>query len=137
MHVRCITNAVDDLPCAAVRERLHSCMRLDGSIGELLVGQVYPVYAIGLWNDGGLRVYLHTISESDFPYPYPIEMFEITDSTFPAGWCVNFSRNESGAGICRISFPEWASDPQFFERLVDGDHSAIEIYRQYRNTVEV
>jgi len=37
--------------------------------------------------------------------------------------------------IKRISFPEWAKDDQFFERLIDGDKMAIAIYRKQRSMV--
>lgn len=130
MRVRCITNVVDKLPDAAVRDRLNLSIHREGPDEDLVVGQVYHVVAIARWRDNGLRVYLHTINESHHPYPYPLEMFEVVDPSLPTGWCVNFEQQQDGLIIQRISFPEWASDDQFFERLVDGDETAITIYQR-------
>lgn len=136
MFVRCVTNIVDKLPDPAVKARLHQSIHREGPDEDLTVGQVYPVLAIARWQDGGVRIYLHTVASNDHPYPYPIEMFEVVDSSLPTGWCVHFGRCQDGMTVERIGFPEWAKDDQFFEKLVDGDDATIAIYRQQRHAVD-
>ena len=132
MRVKCIANDVDKLNAVEVRKRLAESIHLDGADRSLVVGNTYTVFAVAQWSDGGIRVYLHTIEESDHPRPYPLEMFDMVDPALPANWCVSFEQQPFGVAIKRISFPEWANDDHFYERLVDGDEAAIAIYRRIR-----
>lgn len=136
MLVRCITNIVDKLPAPAVKARLRQSIHREGPDEDLTIGQTYPVLAIARWQDGGIRVYLHTVADNDHPYPYPVEMFEVVDASLPAGWSLHFGQCPDGMTIERIGFPEWAKDDQFFEKLVDGDDATIAIYRQQRHAVD-
>ena len=129
MLVKCITNDVDQLSAAMIKSRLKESIHRDGADNDLIVGNTYIVSAMDSWGDGGIRVYLHTVPESDHPYPYPIEMFEVIDSAVGSNWCVAFEQQSLGTCIKRISFPEWANDDSFYERLVEGDESAIAIYK--------
>lgn len=133
MQVRCKTNNVNKLSNLAVRDRLRESIRLEEADTDLIVGKTYPVLAIDKWQDEGIRIYLHTVEESDHPYPYPVEMFEVIDQSIPEGWCIRFEYQQSGLTIKRISFPEWANGGDFYERLVDGDAAAIATYRQQRS----
>lgn len=133
MLVQCITNDIDKLSSESVRKRLAESTHLDGGDADLVISNTYPVYAIENWSDGGLRVYLHTVIESDHPYPYPLEMFSVIDSLFPAHWCVSFEQRPSGMVVKQISFPEWVNDDHFYEKLVDGDEEAIAIYKLRRD----
>lgn len=129
MRVRCVANDVGKLSDSMIKRRLAESIHREGSDEDLVIGSTHAVLAIDRWCDGGIRVYLHTVEENDYPYPYPIEMFEVIDSTVPADWCVTFEQQPLGMGIKRISFPEWANDDTFYERLVDGDEAAIAIYK--------
>lgn len=129
MRVRCIANDVDKLPNSMVKKRLAESINREGADENLVVDSIYIVLAVDRWGDGGIRVYLHTVEESDYPYPYPIEMFEVIDSSVPKGWCMVFGQQPLMMGIKRLSFPEWANDDSFYERLVDGDEAAIAIYK--------
>ena len=131
MRVKCVTNDIRALDNKVVEDRLRRSIHLDGPMGELQVGRTYNVVALQE-SDGGVWVMLDTVEDGDYPYPYPLEMFEVTDCALPAGWCVNFARRSNGAFIQRVSFCEWATDGQFYERLVDGDEKAVGIYRRER-----
>lgn len=129
MRVKCFVNDISKLNDATLKRRLAESIHREGADEDLVIGSNYVVLGIDRWSDGGLRVYLHTVEESDYPYPYPIEMFEVVDSTVPTGWCVTFEQQPLGVGIKRIGFPEWVNDDSFYERLVDGDEAAIAIYK--------
>lgn len=135
MRVQCIANDVDKLSDVAVRKRLAESIHLDGGDSDLVVGNTYAVFAIAQWRDGGIRVYLHTVEESEYPYPYPLEMFSVIDPALPTNWCVSFEQRSFGVAIKRISFPEWANDDHFYEMLLDGDEEAIAIYKHQRGKV--
>ncbi|NLG02111.1 MAG: hypothetical protein GX565_18450 [Lentisphaerae bacterium] len=133
MLVRCITNIVDKLPASAVKARLRQSIHREGPDEDLIVGQTYPVLAIARWQDGGIRVYLHTVADNDHPYPYPVEMFEVVDASLPPEWTLGFGQYPDGTTIERIGFPEWVKDDRFYEKLVDGDDATIAVYRHQRN----
>lgn len=138
MRVRCVANDIEKLNNSIVRKRLVESIHREGADEDLTVNAVYAVLAMEQWSDGGIRVYLHTVGESNYPYPYPVEMFEVVDATVTTSWCVTFFEQQSlGMSIKRISFPEWAHDDFFYERLVDGDEAVIAIYKQHRERVEI
>ncbi|MFA5632890.1 MAG: hypothetical protein WC997_15400 [Porticoccaceae bacterium] len=111
------------------RERASRSINLDGADEDLIVGNTYFVFSLERWSDSGLRVYLHTVEGSSFPYPYPIEMFDVVDPTFPSAWGVGLEEVESGLIIKRISFEQWAKDDFFYEKLIDDEPLETRIYK--------
>jgi hypothetical protein len=135
MRVKCKFNAVNDIPDTGVRERLSKSIHRDNPDDDLVVGNIYAVVALARWNDGGFWVYLHTVKESDFPYPYPLEMFDVADPAIPNNWHISFVSQPGGVEVEMMTFAEWIADSQFYEKLVDGDERAIALYnKQSRNT---
>jgi hypothetical protein len=130
MRVVCINNTVAAISETEVRERLRRSINLDGPITDLAIGREYAVQAIEERDDGGLWFYLHTVSVSDYPDPYPAEMFELRDNTVPAGWTVRLQAQRGNVRCKRITFAAWASDDYFYERLVDGDADTVSVYRR-------
>ncbi len=137
MRVKCIANDVNKLTSAEVRKRLTRSIHLEGADQDLVIGHIYFVVAIAQWDDGGVRIYLHTIEENNYPYPYPLEMFDVIEPSLPTNWCLSFEQQPLGLVITRISFPEWANDEHFYERLVDGDKAAIAIYKNHKESMSV
>lgn len=136
MRVKCVLRDARDLNNKLVEHRLRRSIHLDGPIGDLGLGKIYNV--VGLQeSDGGIWVMLDTVEKSDYPYPYPIEMFEIIDCSLPGDWCINFVQRSDGAFIKRIGFREWATDETFYERLIDGDQGAIDVYRRERTKLSL
>lgn len=132
MRVQCRFNQVSDIPEIEIRNRLAESIHRDGPDDDLIERKIYTVFALSRWNDGGLRVYLHTIEESDHPYPYPLEMFEIVDSTIPANWRVSFEQRPGGIEIKLMSFLDWVEDVRFYEKLVESDEHALAAYKFQR-----
>jgi hypothetical protein len=132
MLARCIADSIDQLELQPVKDRLQNDFHLDGPIAELSIGEVYHVVALEA-RGGGIWLFLDMLEGGEYTYTYPIELFEIDDPAIPAGWCVGFESQGSGLMIKRISFPTWANDDSFYEKLVDGDTSAIESYEEARS----
>ena len=130
MRVKCVKNRLAEIVELEVRERLRHSIHLDGTIDGLVIGREYPVQAVELWEDGGLWFYLHTVAVSDYPYPYPAEMFEIPDNKIPSEWSICFQAQRGSIVWKRIAFSAWANNEHFYERLVDGDAEAVSAYRQ-------
>ncbi|MFZ2643177.1 MAG: hypothetical protein WA117_19450 [Verrucomicrobiia bacterium] len=130
MRIVCIKNTLAAIAESEVRERLRRSIHMDGPITDLEIGREYAVQAVEE-RDGGLWFYLHTVSVNDYPYPYPAEMFELRDNTVPAGWVVSMEVQRGSVGLKRITFPAWATDDVFYERLVDGDVETVSAYRRW------
>lgn len=130
----CIINDLNQLNVGETKRRIRHSISIDGEIQELILGRYYTVWAIDCMEDGGLWVYIHSVSSHHFPTPYPAEFFEL-DASLPQGWSLAFATKEEGVAIRRISFPEWAHDDRFYERLVDADGSAVETYERWRSKV--
>lgn len=127
---RCIINRVLDLPGDRVINRISKTISVRERIALLEIGKSYAVFAIDVWDDGGVRIYIDC--GSDFPHPFPIEFFELTSNDIPIGWAVKFAETEYGRSVQTISFREWLADPNFFEKLIDDDPVAQELYRYWR-----
>lgn len=79
-----------------------------------------------------MDIYIHNIEENWWPTPYPAEFFDFVETSLPNGWALSFATAGNDVVIRCISFPEWAHDEHFYERLVDGDQRTIEIYEHRR-----
>ena len=135
MKAICRINNLRKLPNDTVRARLSESIHVDGEIPGLEIGSAYSVLALSLRCDSGLWLYLDTFPGHHFPSPYPAELFDLTDSSIPAGWVVTLESTGHGTVIRRISFPEWARDENFYERLVAGDVETTGIYRKRRSEI--
>ena len=134
MRALCIHNSLATIAEAQVRERLRRSIHIDGPITDLVVGREYAIQAIEE-RDDGLSLYLHTVPMNDYPYPYPVEMFQLRENSVPAGWGV-YLRTHQGRVVCkRISFSLWATDDRFYERLVEGDAETTSIYRGHMDSI--
>ena len=128
MRVRCINNVVGNIDDSDVRDRIRRSIHLEGPITDLLIVGEYEVQALEK-RDGGLWFYLHSVPANDYPYPYPAELFEVSDSALPAKWNICIQKQGGNVVWRRIAFLAWASDDLFYERLVDGDKETISIYK--------
>ena len=131
MRVKCTCNDLAEINDVEVRVRLGNSIHIEGPIRDLKVGKEYLVQAVEK-RDDGLWFYLHSFKDSHHPYPYPAEMFEMQEQLVPQGWCLGIKKVEGSMVVKWMSFPEWAMDDQFFEKLVDGDAKAMSIYRTKR-----
>ena len=129
---RCVRNSLRSIESEDVRTRLKRAIRLDGPVNDLVIDREYKVQALEQ-RDGGLWVFVHSVPSSEFPYPYPSEFFEIIIGMIPNGWMVQFGNDNGGTFLKRLSFPEWATDDTFYEKLVDDDVRAVDVYKREAN----
>jgi hypothetical protein len=99
------------------------------------VGRVYPVYAMTLF----LGIAWYYVLDDDghaWPTWIPATVFEVIDGSLPASWKVGYFRFGAEEQYPILSFPEWADDHAFYERLVDGDPEATRIFAERRAEAE-
>lgn len=130
MKVKCVAVSLEEIVDVDARERLVASINQEGADSYLQVGAVYSVVSLVRWRDQGFRVYLHVVEESDYPYPYPLEMFEVVDPALPSGWVASFRPSKGRTDLHQIGPASWCEE--FYERLVDGEELAILSYQEMR-----
>lgn len=131
MIIKCIANDISFLASNNARERVRWWTDSHGRYNDLEIGNHYQVQAVEYFKDG-LFYYLHTIETGEHPYPYASEFFVIEDSLFPREWVVSFQTDNGQNKLKRITFPKWAKDDHFFEKLVDGESEYVSEYLRNR-----
>lgn len=91
-------------------------MLSDGQL-NLKVNKEYCVYGVVFRND--LPWYYLCQDESDYsPTAYPAELFLVSDNRLSTHWVLSVE-------FSSLLIKNWSNDPSFYERLVEGDPSAI------------
>ena len=130
MKVLCTINNIFDLRDSVTVERLKKYIRLSDGQLNLEKDKEYCVYGV-LFRDNSPWFYLCLDDDDESPTPYPTELFDITDGRFSSYWRLSTEAYPDGV-MSSMVFDEWANDSSFYERLVEGDSSAIEVFANYR-----
>lgn len=133
MRVRCVANSGADLPDVCI----------DASLGisrekefPLTIGSSYAVYAITTFK-GSVWYYVFDDNELAYPVWRLAPLFEVGDPSLPDTWVYGYIRKDpKEVGFPLISFPEWALDHSFYERLVDGDEQAVTTFAMRKVEIE-
>jgi hypothetical protein len=99
------------------------------------VGREYTVYGLEFRNNAPWY-YLCSEEWDTYPVPYAREFFEIIDLRLSVYWRLSVSYSDWRESHTAITFEEWANDRMFYERLVDGDRDAEEIFDKYRKLMD-
>jgi hypothetical protein len=131
MQVECITNKTS---------LLNGWPQSATPVEELLkIGEVYIVYGIYLGDSIAYEVLLDELD--NHTTEFPSHLFKIVDnrlsSFFVIGESERFSRSGEIIKSSFISFPEWANDKSYFEKLVEGESDATDIFNAYRRKMEI
>ncbi|GAB3910619.1 hypothetical protein GCM10027612_86820 [Microbispora bryophytorum subsp. camponoti] len=135
MKVRVASNNGGALPASMLDERWGLTPR---ARYPLTIGKEYVVYAISVAKD---VFWYYVLDDDERPYPiwYPGPLFEISDDAIPSRWVIGYIPARSGTsrvGTSLISFREWAGDPLFYERLMDGDPVAAAVFQRERMLID-
>ena len=131
MKVICRSNTVSKSDHATKNDRTGEILDSVYEYEELDIGHEYDVFALERWDDNTFRAYVQSIPDCGFPSPYPLELFDISDPEIFSCWCVVFEDQPKGRDIRIISFREWALGDRFYERLVDAQMTATEVYNRW------
>ncbi len=121
MRVRCTASTGDRLPASCIDPALGLAR---STAFPLTVGQLYTVFAVTTFK---CLTWYYVLDDNHLPYPVwkIAELFEVDDPAIPDSWVVGYLRpNASEVGFPVLSFPEWALDHGYYERLVDGEAHA-------------
>ncbi|WGD37432.1 hypothetical protein [Lysinibacter sp. HNR] len=131
--LRCIAVDMSQLPESFVDE-------LGESMGEtrfhLTLNKEYM--AMGITNQRGeWWYYIEDDFGSSYPIWHPRAIFVEVDDLIPENWVSCDHVGYNGEKYTTVSFPEWARDPYFYERLVGGDEVTVAIYEAEREKLLV
>lgn len=125
MKVRCKANKGAALPLSCLDEAIGIIASSDFPI---TVDRDYTVYAITVYK-GSTWYYVLDDDGHQYPVWHLAPLFEVVDPTLPASWEYGYVQpNSEETGFPLISFPEWAGDHYFYERLVDGDPETVDVF---------
>ena len=76
---------------------------------------------------------VHSVNTS---YTLSSDFFDVVDDTLSSQWKLSsLSKGEYEAATLLV-FDEWAQDPSFYEKLVDGDSEAVGKFAKYRSVID-
>lgn len=135
MKVVCRINNLNNISNPYTLDRLKKYIsKPDGDV-DLDVGREYKVYGVVFW-DNRPWLYLCTEDYDEYPKPFSLEFFDVVDDTLSPHWKLSsFSQGEYKAATSLV-FGEWAKDPNFYEKLIDGDSEAIATFAKYRHIID-
>ncbi|MEZ0579131.1 hypothetical protein [Nocardioides sp. MH1] len=132
MIVRCIANTGASLPAANIDTRRGYDRATEF---PLTIGDSYAVFAFTIFLGTGWY-YVIDDDRLDWPTWMPASLFDVVDGSIPAGWKLGYVRLSADDQRPIVSFPEWADDPAFYERLVDQDPVAVQVFDRRRREIE-
>ena len=104
----------------------------------LIPGNSYVAYGFTVWQD---HIWFYVCDE-DYPsvwYPimHPAALFHDVDPRLSKYWVFgHHPEAPNGRHLFIVSFPEWAGDQGFYERLVDRSETALRIFQEYKGLMD-
>lgn len=133
MRVRCTANTGGALPLPCLNDAIGISASSNFSV---TVGRDYAVYAITVFK-GNTWYYVLNDDGHQYPVWQLAQLFDVVDPTIPESWEYGFVQPDNAEpGFPLISFPEWAQDHYFYERLVDGDQATADIFARRRREID-
>ncbi|MFV0477644.1 MAG: hypothetical protein ACK5ME_07415 [Parahaliea sp.] len=131
MKVICKANNLNSLSNKRLLKRLKKYISMpDGEI-DLDLGREYTVYGVVFW-DNSPWYYLCSEDYDEYPKPFAAEFFNISDERLSSYWKLSVVDQGEGKILSSFVFDEWAKDPSFYERLIEGDSEAVGLFGKYR-----
>jgi hypothetical protein len=131
--VRCLTRDGSALPTYAQDARSGITAETEFPITP---GREYVVFAVTVFLG---MAWFYVLDDDGHPWPMwiPAPLTEVTDGAIPPNWRIGYVQFSRDKQHFVLSFPEWASDYAFYERLVDGDETARRVFSVRRAEIEM
>lgn len=134
MIVVCKINNLKNVSDVHVLKRLKKYISMpDGEI-DLDLGREYIVYGV-IFRNNCPWYYLCGADDDEYPKPYSSQLFEIIDDRLSSHWKLSSYFLGENKVTTSLAFADWARDLSFYERLVDGESEAVQIFAQYRKMI--
>jgi hypothetical protein len=132
MIVLCKTNSADVLPTYSYDSKQGVTAETEFAVTP---GRNYFVFGVTVLL--GIAWY-YVLDDDDHAWPtwVPAPLFDVADGTIPASWKVGYFRFSRDHQYPLLSFPEWAADHGFYERLVESEPEAVRVFSIRRAEIE-
>lgn len=135
MKVICRTNNLNNISDSYTLERLKKYISKPDGDMDLDVGKEYKVYGVVFW-DNCPWFYICPEDYDEYPKPFSSEFFDVVDSTLSPHWKLSSISQGVYEAATSLVFDEWAKDPSFYEKLIEGDFEAVDTFAKYRNIID-
>lgn len=139
MLVKCISNDLREVkPSSELRQELKSWFGTDTHSLDLKVGAVYVVYAVEVFR-GWARYFVadEVFSSTLYLMGYFSSFFKVVDSRVSQCWVIQCRELDTARSKVIFSFEEWAMDPMFYERLLDGADREQRTFRRRKEFMDL
>lgn len=136
MKVRCKTNKIDNSFTQDTATRLERYISISDSELDIEIGKEYTVYGIEFW-DNCPWIYICADSYDEYPKPFALDFFEITEQKLSSYWVLNSKDTYNKKVKTQLVFCEWADDDSFYEKLIDEDEACVITFEKYRKAMDV
>ncbi|WP_460352853.1 MULTISPECIES: hypothetical protein [unclassified Pseudomonas] len=136
MKVRCKTNKIDNSFTQDTATRLERYISISDSELDIEIGKEYTVYGIEFW-DNCPWIYICADSYDEYPKPFALDFFEITDQKLSSYWVLNSKDTYNKKVKTQLVFCEWADDDSFYEKLIDEDDACVITFEKYRKAMDI
>ena len=104
---------------------------------ELILNETYIVYGMILVGEI-MWYYLAKNADRILFGKYPSPLFEVLDGRLSKYWVFSFICGEDAkTSRSIIAFPKWSNDPDFEMRFKKGDSTAVELFKIYKNLIDL
>lgn len=131
MIARCTKTRLADLS-KADREYCERYIHLDEV--DLEVGRQYVIFGV-FFREARPWFLICGAEDDQYPIPQFSGMFELVDGRVPSAWSLTLRRGNLGS-VAILPEP-WAADPDFLEKLVDGEPKAVAEFSEIRKVISV
>jgi hypothetical protein len=128
MIAKCVRRSIDSIPDIALRDHVRQYVHL--SEVNLNIGESYRVFGVS-FRDGIPWFLVCEEPDDNYPKPHCYAFFEIGDAKLDPNWGLSLS--QTNVGKYALLPIEWASDPSFLEKLVDGNVQAVQRFRELKS----
>lgn len=138
MRIRCRSNLGSELPTTLLVDRVG--VRADERF-PLTLGKTYTVYAFTVYLG---HAWFYLVDDYEHPWPtwYPGPLLDVIDERLSKYWVIRYERHADNpitglaeAGMT-ITFPEWAHEPSFLDRLTDNLEPEVTIFYKYKRLMD-
>ena len=136
MKVICKTNKIDNSFTQDTATRLERYISISDSELDIEIGKEYTVYGIEFW-DNCPWIYICADSYDEYPKPFALDFFEITEQKLSSYWVLNSKDTYNKKVKTQLVFCEWADDDSFYEKLIDEDEACVITFEKYRKAMDV
>lgn len=132
MKIKCINNRKSFLP-----KEILDVYRISYDKFFIQEGKEYIVYAIGI-SYGSVWYCICDEAYMFYPNWTPSHLFEISDNRLSRYWVFNIEK-QGDKNLPYLAFPEWANDPFFYGKLLDGDSTDPNalLFKKYKELMDL